>query len=112
MEWERGGILLDLSDIQILERFKAGDHDIYAELVKRYQQDAYKLALSILQHRYDAEDAVSEAFCRAYTAMGRCREGQGSRGSLDRRHAASARASWPAKRQVRPCPRGDRAPAG
>ena len=51
---------MELSDLQILERFKAGDHEIFAELVTRYQQDAFKLALSILQHKYDAEDAVSE----------------------------------------------------
>jgi RNA polymerase sigma-70 factor (ECF subfamily) len=43
-----------------------GDNQAFAELMKRNQSTAMKLALSILHDRQDAEDEVQNAFWKAY----------------------------------------------
>ena len=68
-------VLEEYSDLEIMALVIKGNKDKYAFLVQRYQQPAYKLALTILRHTADAEDAVSEAFIKAYSALPKCREG-------------------------------------
>jgi RNA polymerase sigma-70 factor (ECF subfamily) len=45
---------------------RTGDHAAYARLVERYKDSIYRLALRILRHPADAEDAVQDAFIKAY----------------------------------------------
>jgi RNA polymerase sigma-70 factor, ECF subfamily len=47
-----------------------GDNQAFAELMKRNQSTATKLALSILHDRQDAEDEVQNAFWKAFAHIG------------------------------------------
>jgi RNA polymerase sigma-70 factor (ECF subfamily) len=67
--WEQ-----DLTDNEIIAQMLQGQRESFSLLVKRYQQQAFKLSLVILHNRADAEDAVSEAFVKAFAALPKCRE--------------------------------------
>lgn len=65
----------DCTDNEIIAEILKGQREGFAVLVRRHQQAAYKMALVLLRHPADAEDAVSEAFVKAYAALPGCREG-------------------------------------
>lgn len=55
----------DLSDGRLLHRFhQGGDRTALAELFERHRTLAYRVALSVLGNRADAEDAAQDAFVR------------------------------------------------
>ena len=58
-----------LSDQQIINLVVKGDTDMFGDLVARYQMPVYRLALSMLCNRADAEDAAQEVFIRAYKSL-------------------------------------------
>lgn len=55
-----------LPDEELILRAKGSDHAAYREIVDRYKEAGYRLALQILRHPADAEDALQEAFTKAY----------------------------------------------
>jgi RNA polymerase sigma-70 factor (ECF subfamily) len=57
-----------------VRRVLAGDVEQYALLVHRYRDRYARYAVSMLGSRDDADDAVQDAFVRAYTALAQCRE--------------------------------------
>jgi RNA polymerase sigma-70 factor, ECF subfamily len=60
------GLLEDLGAIRIC---REGDASAYRTLVERYQSEAMGHAFAILGNRQDAEDAVQDAFLKAYRAL-------------------------------------------
>jgi RNA polymerase sigma-70 factor (ECF subfamily) len=48
---------------------KAGDGDAFMDLVQLETPDAFRLSLNILRHPSDAEDALQEAFVRAWREL-------------------------------------------
>jgi len=52
-----------------------GDSEAFSKLVARYMDPAYAVALSILRHEQDAEDAVQASFIRALDRIGQLRPG-------------------------------------
>ena len=42
------------------------DNETFADLVREYTPNLYRLTLGILHNREDAEDAVSESILKAY----------------------------------------------
>lgn len=50
---------------------KDGDKNAYAELVRRYQQVAVRVAYLVSGSEADAEDIVQDAFVKAYATLGR-----------------------------------------
>jgi RNA polymerase sigma-70 factor (ECF subfamily) len=54
-----------------IRRAREGDHDAFGRLVHAYQTQVYNLAYRMLGNRSEAEEAVQEAFIRAYTHLGR-----------------------------------------
>lgn len=52
-----------------------GDAEAFAELVRRYQDRLYRLAMRMTGDAAAAEDLTQEAFLRAYRALPRFREG-------------------------------------
>jgi RNA polymerase sigma-70 factor (ECF subfamily) len=62
------------SDDVLIERSTQGDHQAYAELVRRYTAIAHRTAV-LIAGPADAEDAVQEALVRAFYALNRFRPG-------------------------------------
>lgn len=64
-----------LTDSELIERAKAGDVAAYEELVRRYEQQAFRAACLICGDAEDARDAAQEGFVRAWRALPRFRTG-------------------------------------
>ncbi|MET0800174.1 MAG: sigma-70 family RNA polymerase sigma factor [Actinomycetota bacterium] len=62
-------------DAELTARARDGDVGAYEELVTRYQGIAFRVAWLVVRNRGDAEDAVQEAFVKAYYALPRFRTG-------------------------------------
>ena len=58
---------------------RRGDAGAFSELVRRYQESAFRTAYLILRDGADAEDAAQEATWRAYRAIRSFREGSSFR---------------------------------
>ena len=62
-----------LEDAELVELARDGDVPAYEELVTRYQGIAYRVAWLVARQAGEAEDAVQEAFVKAYYALPRFR---------------------------------------
>lgn len=69
----------DPGDGQLIGRAQHGDVGAYEELVRRYQQVAYRTAFLITRARADAEDVAQSAFIKAYYALRRFTPGSAFR---------------------------------
>jgi RNA polymerase sigma-70 factor (ECF subfamily) len=58
-------------DYAVIQRILAGEKKAYAELVDRHKDRAMTLALKMLRNRQDAEEALQDAFVRAFNALPR-----------------------------------------
>jgi RNA polymerase sigma factor (sigma-70 family) len=108
-----------LEDAELIERARHGDVASYEELVRRYQEVAARVAYLAAGSAADAEDAVQEAFVKAYRALPRFRQEAPFRPWLlkivanearNRRRAAGRRARL-ALRLAEDRPSGDAAPS-
>jgi len=63
---------VEMTDAEIVSRIMGGDVDAYAVLVTRYRPRLSRYALRMLGNREDAQEALQDAFIRAYRAIGRC----------------------------------------
>ena len=61
----------DLSDDQLLTLAQDGEEGAFAELMSRNSSSSFKLALSILKDRQDAEDEVQNSYWNAWRYLGR-----------------------------------------
>jgi RNA polymerase sigma-70 factor (ECF subfamily) len=59
----------DVNDAYLVRRAQEGYVDAYAELVDRYGQLAYRVALRLLGNHHDAEDVAQEALVRAWQQL-------------------------------------------
>lgn len=59
------------SDQEIIQQILAGEKRAYAELVNRHKDKAMTLAMRMLKNRQDAEEALQDAFVRAFNALPR-----------------------------------------
>ncbi|MBL7697678.1 MAG: sigma-70 family RNA polymerase sigma factor [Chitinophagaceae bacterium] len=57
------------TDNEIITRVLRGEHQLYAELVKRYQNFVFTLALRYTPGREDAEEIAQDVFVKAYKAL-------------------------------------------
>jgi RNA polymerase sigma-70 factor (ECF subfamily) len=64
------------SDAELVERVRRGDRDAYTPLLVRYRLRFGRYAFHLLGNESDAEEALQEAFFRAYRSLDRCREPQ------------------------------------
>jgi RNA polymerase sigma-70 factor (ECF subfamily) len=56
-------------DQKIIRRVLAGEQKAYAELVDRHKEKAMTLAMRMLKNRHDAEEALQDAFIRAFRSL-------------------------------------------
>jgi RNA polymerase sigma factor (sigma-70 family) len=64
-----------LEDAELVELARDGDVPAYEELVSRYQGIAHRVAWLVARQAGEAEDAVQEAFVKAYYALPRFHRG-------------------------------------
>jgi len=64
-----------LTDSELIERARTGEVAAYEELVRRYEQQAFRAALFVCGDADEARDAAQEGFVRAWQALGRFRSG-------------------------------------
>ncbi len=61
--------MVELDDLALVERCRAGDVAAFEPLVEKYRQRVYRLAYNVLRDTEDAWDVAQEAFIRAYQAL-------------------------------------------
>src|SRR5581483_9133396 len=64
------------TDSEVIARVLAGEVDAYGILVERYQRRFTRFATRMLGNREDAEEALQDAFLRAYRGLARYRDRQ------------------------------------
>lgn len=57
-------------DMDLVHASKKGDVAAFEELVKRYDRKLFRIAQSVTHNREDSQDAVQEAFLKAYQHLG------------------------------------------
>lgn len=57
------------TDSELITRILNGEHQLYAELVKRYQNFVFTIALKYTPIREDAEEIAQDTFVKAYRAL-------------------------------------------
>ena len=63
---------MELSDAALVDIVLRGESEAYARLVARYRDRYARFALHMLGNREDAEEALQDAFVRAYRSLHRC----------------------------------------
>ena len=53
----------------LIERVKAGESELFYELIEPYQRAAFSAAYSVLANDADAEEVAQEAFLKAYSRL-------------------------------------------
>ena len=64
----------DPRDAELIDAVVGGDVDAFTALVRRYRDLCFRFALRYLGNRDDAEDALQEAFVRAFRRLATCRD--------------------------------------
>jgi len=67
----------DADDARLIESLRAGDENAYEELLSRFQQPVYTLAIRLLNDQSEAFDVVQEVFLKVFRNIGSFR-GQSS----------------------------------
>jgi RNA polymerase sigma-70 factor (ECF subfamily) len=62
---------MEASDLAVVARVKAGDHDAFRHLVERHSRSVFRLAYRFTGDEQDAEDVVQETFLRAFREIRR-----------------------------------------
>jgi RNA polymerase sigma-70 factor (ECF subfamily) len=62
---------MEASDLAVVARVKAGDHDAFRHLVERHSRSVFRLAYRLTGHEQDAEDVVQETFLKAFREIRR-----------------------------------------
>ena len=61
---------VDSPDVQLIQRFQAGDSEVFDLLYLRYRDRIYGVIRSIISNREDALDITQDVFLKAYQGLG------------------------------------------
>lgn len=61
--------MMQVEELQIMEQIRYGNANAFSELVKKYQNVVFSIALKILRNREDAEEIAQETFIKAYRSI-------------------------------------------
>jgi RNA polymerase sigma-70 factor (ECF subfamily) len=59
------------TDLELIHRVKAGEHEPFNELMTRYNRKIYHVIYTLTRNHADTQDLVQETFIRAYTHIRR-----------------------------------------
>ena len=62
---------MKLTDSEIIDQIRKGKKHLFGELIDRYKVKGFTLAVRMLKNREAAEEALQDAFIRAYKALDR-----------------------------------------
>ena len=62
-----------LSEEEILNRILQGEKDLYALIIRKYNQRLYRIALSIMDNESEIEDVMQVAYIKAYENLDKFR---------------------------------------
>lgn len=79
-----------LSEDEILNRIVRGEKDLYALIIRRYNQRLYRIALSIMNNELEVEDVMQVAYIKAYE-------------NLDKFRAQSSFSTWITRILINEC---------
>src|SRR6478736_4261482 len=65
---------MESSDAALVLRVLQGEVNAYGALVSRYRDKYARYAVHMLGNREDAEEALQDAFTRAYRSLARCED--------------------------------------
>lgn len=57
-----------------IRAIREGNAELYADAIRQFQQPLFEYCYYLLMHKEEAEDAVQEAFIRAYEKLDTCYE--------------------------------------
>lgn len=60
----------DLSDGEIIERVVRGERELFGALMRRYNQQLFRLVRAIVRPDAEAEDALQDAYLKAFARLG------------------------------------------
>ena len=60
-------------DAELVRRFHAGDESAFVEIMTRYREKIFTIALSLLRNHADAEEIAQDALIRAHRSLVRFR---------------------------------------
>ncbi len=60
-------------DAELVRRFHGGDESAFVEIMSRYREKIFTIALSLLRNRSDAEEIAQDTFIRAHRGLVRFR---------------------------------------
>jgi RNA polymerase sigma factor (sigma-70 family) len=60
----------NISDNEIIARILAGDKNLYARVIKKYNQRLYRVAMSIINDDAEAEDIMQVTYIKTYEHLG------------------------------------------
>ena len=63
-------VAVDSPDVQLIQRFQAGDSEVFDLLYLRYRDRIYGVICSIISNREDALDITQDVFLKAYQGLG------------------------------------------
>lgn len=66
---EKKESIFPLTDKNLIEKTKNGDNSAFEELVKKYEQKIYNLALRLTSNPEEAGDILQETFLKAYRSL-------------------------------------------
>jgi RNA polymerase sigma-70 factor (ECF subfamily) len=58
------------SDLELVQRIKAGDDGAFEEMVERYHARVYSISYGVLRNAEDAEEATQDTFLTLYRKLG------------------------------------------
>src|SRR5258706_10051844 len=67
---------MESSDAELVTRVLHGEVNAYGALVSRYRDRYARYAVQMLGNREDAEEALQDAFTRAYRSLARCEDAE------------------------------------
>src|ERR1041385_5360198 len=60
-------------DAELVRRFNSGDEAAFVEIMSRYREKIFSVALALLRNRADAEEIAQDTFIRAHRGLNRFR---------------------------------------
>ena len=59
----------DLSDLEIIESIRNGNHSDYSLLIDKYKNRAFSMLVRMLKNEMDAEDVLQDSFLKAFNGL-------------------------------------------